>query len=154
MTPELLAGYFQAIANSLPWWVLILGASIGHGYLFIVALNVLYARRLPHELLKYTRKADLLIVAVGPVLFALAIDLFGTRQLVWEAGNWRSYLAGYTVVCWIVGFGVAPVFEICYLLRRSAPQLVSQKSVTIDVARELGYRPCGHGKDARASKLP
>jgi hypothetical protein len=70
MNPETLAAYFQSVADALPAWVLLLGASVGHGYLFIVALNVFYAWPLPHELMKYTRKVDLLIVMSGPLLFA------------------------------------------------------------------------------------
>jgi uncharacterized protein len=154
MNPETLAAYFQSVANSLPWWVLLLGASVGHGYLFIVALNVFYAWPLPHELMKYTRKVDLLIVMSGPMLFAVALDLLNTRQLAWEAGYWRSYLSGYTVICWIVGFCIAPVCEIFYLLRRPAPQLVRETSETVDIAKEIGYAPKGHGKDASMCDLP
>ena len=124
MNPEILAASFQSVADALPWWVLLLGASIGHGYLFIIALNVFYAWPLPHELLKYTRKADMLIIIIGPAFFALALDLFDTQRLAWEAAQWRSCLAGYTVICWIIGFGIAPICEIFYLLRRPAPHLV------------------------------
>jgi uncharacterized protein len=154
MTPETLAAYFQSVADSLPWWVLLLGATIGHGYLFIVALNVFYAWPLPHELMKYTRKLDLLIVMAGPIVFALSLDLFDTQKLSWQPGYWRSYLSGYTVICWIVGFGIAPICEIFYLSRRTAPQLVKDLAETVDVAKELGYAPSGHGKDARMCKLP
>jgi uncharacterized protein len=154
MTPEMLADYLHLVADSLPWWVLLLGASVGHGYLFIIALNVFYAWPLPHELLKYTRKLDLLIIIAGPAVFALSLDLLDTQRLSWQAGYWRSYLSGYTVACWIVGFGIAPVCEIIYLLRRPAPQLVKETAETVDVAKELGYAPRGHGKDARLCRLP
>ena len=43
-------------------------------------LNVFYAWPLPHELLKYTRKIDLLIVLRGPVLFA-SPSIFGHAAL-------------------------------------------------------------------------
>jgi predicted MPP superfamily phosphohydrolase len=154
MNPETLAAYFQSVADALPAWVLLLGASVGHGYLFIVALNVFYAWPLPHELMKYTRKVDLLIVMSGPLLFAVALDLFDTQRLSWQAGHWRAYLSGYAVICWIVGFCIAPVCEIFYLLRQTAPQLVKETTETVDVAKELGYPPCGHGKDAKACSLP
>src|ERR1700722_2807643 len=154
MTPEILAEYFQSVANALPWWVLYLGAIVGHGYLFIVALNVLYAWPLPHGLLKYTRKVDLLFVLFGgPFIFGFALDLFGVRQLDWQGGV-RSYLAAYTVLCWILGFGIAPIIEILYLARRTAPQLVKQTADTVNVAKVLGYAPEGHGKDAKMSRLP
>ena len=74
MNPETVAAYLQSVADSLPWWVLLLGATVGHGYLFIISLNLFYAWPLPHQLLKYTRKIDLLIVMGGPFLFAVALD--------------------------------------------------------------------------------
>ena len=154
MTPEMLAAYFQSIANSLPWWVLLLGACVGHGFLFIVALNVFYAWPLPRQLMKYTRKIDLMIVFLGPLLFAIALDVFDTRQLEWDPAHWRAYLSGYTVACWIVGCGIAPVCEIFYLLRRPPPQLVKETSETIDVKHALGYAPIGHGRDAKLCNLP
>lgn len=154
MNPEMLATYFHAVADSLPWWVLLLGACVGHGYLFIVALNVFYAWPLPHELMKYTRKIDLLIVMAGPLLFALSLDLLDTQQLSWQAEHWRAYLSAYTVICWILGCGVAPVCEIAYLLRRPAPQLVKETAETVDVAKALGYAPSGHGKDTKQCALP
>src|SRR5437660_644687 len=49
MTAELLAAYFRAVAESVPWWLLWVGACVGHGYLFIVALNVFYGWPLPHN---------------------------------------------------------------------------------------------------------
>jgi len=154
MTPQMLAEYFEGVANSIPWWLLVLGASVGHGYLFIVALNVFYARPLPRELMRYTRKIDLMIVALGPLLFCIAVDVLDTQQLVWSLDHWRAYLSAYTVICWIVGCTIAPIFEIFYLLRRPAPQLVKETAVTVDVAKELGYAPTGHGKEARLCNLP
>jgi predicted MPP superfamily phosphohydrolase len=154
MIAGMLFEYFRSLADALPWWVLLLGASIGHGYLLIIALNIFYARPLPHELMKYTRKLDLLIALGGPPFFALALDLLDTQKLLWQTGHWRAYLSSYTVICWIVGSLIAPLCEIFYLMRRQAPQLVQQTAETVDVAQELGYAPSGHGKDALACSLP
>jgi len=154
MIAGMLFEYFRSLADALPWWVLLLGASVGHGYLLIIALNIFYARPLPHELMKYTRKLDLLIALGGPPFFALALDLLDTQKLLWQTGHWRAYLSGYTVICWIVGSLIAPLCEIFYLMRRQAPQLVQQTAETVDVAQELGYAPSGHGKDALACSLP
>jgi len=154
MNPALLAAYFQSIAESIPWWLLLIGASVGHGYMFIIALNVFYAWPWHHEVMKYTRKADLLIVFIGPLIFSFALDVFDTQKLHWSLDHLRGYLAGYAVICWIVGAGIAPICEIFYLLRRTAPQLVKETAQTVDVAKELGYAPAGHGKDARMCKLP
>src|SRR5262245_57481248 len=106
MNPESVAAYFQSIAESIPWWLLLIGASVGHGYMLIIALNVLYAWPLPHGILKYTRKIDLMIAAAGPLVFAAALDVFDTRRLEWSLVSWRGYLSGYTVLCWLMGAGI------------------------------------------------
>src|SRR5579864_5361030 len=108
MTPQALAQYLETVSLSVPPLLLLFGACVGHGFLMIIGLNVLYARRLPHRLLKYTRKIDLLIIFSGPVLFAYALDLFGTQRLSWEPGTLRFFLAPYVVMCWAAGFVVAP----------------------------------------------
>lgn len=154
MLPETLAAYFQSVAHSLPWWLLWVGAWVGHGYLFIVALNVFYGWPLPHKVLKYTRKIDMLIVLSGPILFWYALDLGDSQALTWERISLRYYLASYTVICWIIGVTIAPVCEIFYLARRTAPQLIQETRRTVDVEHEIGYSINGHGKDARLCNLP
>jgi len=154
MNPEMLAAYLQSVADSIPWWLLLLGACVGHGFLFIVALNVFYAWPLPHELMRYTRKVDVFIILCGPMMFATAVDVFDTQRLIWDIGHWRAYLSGYTVLCWIVGCGIAPICEILYLLRQPAPQLVNETAETVDVEKELGYAPCGNTKESVACSLP
>jgi predicted MPP superfamily phosphohydrolase len=154
MSAETLAHFLEFVSQSVPPWLLLIGACVGHGFLMIVGLNVLYAWPLPHAVLKYTRKVDLLIIVAGPVLFAYALDIFDTRQLSWEPGDLRFYLAPYVVFCWVLGFVVAPIAEISYLLRRQAPQVVAERRAVVDVARELGYPPMGRGKDALMCRLP
>ncbi len=154
MNPESLAAFLQSVANAIPWWLLLIGASVGHGYLLIIALNVFYAWPWPRGLMKYTRKIDLMFALAGPILFAAALDVIDSRQLAWDGGPVRTFLSAYTVLCWFIGAGVAPICEIFYLLRRTAPQLVKETSETIDVAKHLGYPPNGHGKDARLCALP
>ena len=45
--------------------------------------------------------------------------------------------------------GVAPIFEIFYLISApTPPQLVKQTAQSVDVAKELGHVAAGHGKDA------
>ncbi|MSU80362.1 MAG: metallophosphoesterase [Gemmataceae bacterium] len=154
MDPTALSACLQTVADALPWWLLLAGASIGHGYLFFVGLNVFYGWPWPRRLLKFTRKIDVLFIAFGPVYFSLILDIFGSRSLTWNAGIVLSFLSTYTVLCWFIGFGVAPFFETLYLLRRPAPQLVKETAIAYDVAKELGYQPIGNGKDAKLSTLP
>jgi uncharacterized protein len=154
MTAEALKQYLEIVSLSIPPLLLLFGACVGHGFLMIVGLNVLYAHPLPHRLLKYTRKVDLLVIFAGPLVFAYALDLFGTQRLSWERDELRFYLSPYVVFCCVVGLTVAPIAEICYLLRRTAPHLIAQRSEIVDVARELGFAPAGKGKDAAACRLP
>ncbi len=154
MSTETLAHVLELLSLSLPSWLVLLAASVGHGFLMIVGLNVLYAWPLPHALLKYTRKVDLLVILAGPVVFAYALDLFDTQTLAWESGGVRFYLTPYVIFCTFVGLVVAPVAELCYLLRRAAPQLVEERGEVVDVAKELGYAPIGRGKDAAMCRLP
>ena len=154
MSAAAVAEYLRSIAEAVPVWVLLLGACVGHGFLWIVSLNVLYAWPLPSQLLKYTRKFDLLMVVAGPLIFGYALDILDTGTLTWEPGSVRFYLAPYTVLCWLLGFIVAPIVEIFYLLRRPAPQLVRESAETVDVAVALRYPPIGKGKDAAMCRLP
>src|ERR1051325_79800 len=101
---EALAQFLESVSASLPVWVLLLGACVGHAFLMIVGLNVLYAWPVPHAVLKYTRKIGLLMVDAGPLLFAYALDLFRTETLPFEPGSVRFYLSPYVVTCWLAGF--------------------------------------------------
>src|SRR5258708_5485858 len=138
MNTEHLVAFFHALSSSLPPWLLWLGACIGLGFLMTTGLNILYAWPLPHGLLKVTRKIDILAILAGPLLFFYAMDLTGNRQLSWDDGSFRSFLAPYVVMSWIAGFFLAPVAQILYWLRRQARQVTGSHVCTIDVAKELG----------------
>jgi hypothetical protein len=154
MTVYDLAAAFRSVLDAVPAPLLWLAAWVGHGYLLMVGLNVLYAHPLPHKLLKVMRKVDLLTIVAGLPLFWYALDLHDTGQLPWEADGPRFLLAPYVVFCGVVGLVVAPTMELRYLLRRPAPQLARQSSAMVDVAGELGYTPAGKGKHARLCGLP
>jgi uncharacterized protein len=145
---------FQALSSALPPWLLWLGACIGHGFLMTTGLNVLYAWPLPHGVLKVTRKIDILVILLGPVLFFFALDLLHGRQLLWEGGTWRIYIAPYVAMCWVAGFCLAPIAQVLYWLRREAPQIACHRVGTVDVARDLGYKPVGRGKLRKLALLP
>jgi len=151
---ESFAYFLESVSLSIPVPLMLLGACVGHGFMMIVGLNVLYAWPLPHRMLKYTRKVDLLIIFAGPVVFAWALDIWDTQQLAWDPHALRSYLAPYTLCCVVVGCLVAPICEVFYLLRRTAPQQTSARGEVHDVTRHLGFAPAGKGKDAAACGLP
>jgi predicted MPP superfamily phosphohydrolase len=149
-----LADALHPLAQPFPLLLLYAAACVGHGFLWIVALNVFYSYPISHHVLKYTRKADILFVLTGPLIFGYALDIFDTARLTWEHGTVRGFLAHYTELCAFLGLVVAPLAEIAYLLRRTAPQLAAEKGEVLDVAKQLGFPPAGHGKDRRLCALP
>ena len=150
MSVEQIVHFFQELSASLPPWLLWLGACIGHGFLMTTGLNVLYAWPLPHSLLKITRKIDLLLIMLGPVLLFLALDVTGSGS----ASALAAILSPYIVFCCIAGFILAPVSQVLYWLRRQATQVTKSTVVTVDVAKELGYKPVGRGKWRNLALLP
>jgi len=93
-------------------------------------------------------------VLLGPVLFVYALDFPMSGRLTWESGSVRFLLAPYVVLAWIAGFVLAPLAQVLYWLRRRAPQIVRSESTVVDVAKELGYRPVGRGKQRSLALLP
>jgi predicted MPP superfamily phosphohydrolase len=49
---------------------------------------------------------------------------------------------------------VTPAAIILYWLRRTPPHLIANHNETIDVAKELGYPPYGHGRKVFQARLP
>ena len=142
------------LSDPVPLWLLWLAAVIGHGFLATTSLNLLYSYPLPRKLLKFTRKIDILIVLAGPFLFAWALQPWGGASLDWDSDSLRRYISPYTVVCCVLGFVVAPLAQILYWLRRTAPNLIREESEIVDVARELGGPPAGRGKYHRVALWP
>jgi len=131
-----------------------IAACAGHTFFMVVGLNVLYAWPLPHSVLRYTRKIDILVILAGPALFAYAMGLFDGQGVSWTAGQRGFLLTPYLVFCWILGIFFVPVALVLYHLRPSPAPLVGRSSEIVDVARELGYPPVGRGKQAPLTRLP
>ena len=143
-----------AIVDAMPPALLFIVACTGHTFFLVTALNVLYGWKLPHVVLRITRKADILFVLGGPVLFWYALGFFDGYGLSWEPGH-RGYLVTpYAIFCVIVGATVTPVAMVLYWLRRTPAHLVSNHDETVDVAKELGYLPFGHGRKVFNGGLP
>jgi uncharacterized protein len=149
-----LADHLQALADWLPTWLLYLGACLGHAFVWTVGLNLLYGKPLPHWVLKFTRKVDILFILSGPLIFWVALDLGNAQQLEWRSPGPRLWLAPYTLIACVFGLIVGPLAQVRYWLRQSAPQQTACTSRIVNVARELGYAPSGGGKHAAACALP
>ncbi len=133
--------------------ILFLAACTGHTFFMVVGLNVLYAWPLPHAVMRYTRKIDVLIILLGPVLFWYALG-FHDGQGISLAGR-RGYLVTpYLALCIFIGLFVAPLAIVRYRCRPVPRALVANHARTVDVARELGFKPVGRSKKAHLARLP
>src|SRR5262249_51523010 len=120
----------------------------------VVGLNVLYAWPLPHSVLRFTRKLDVLVILSGPVLFWFAMGLDNGRGVSWSSGGRGFLLTPYLVFCWLLGFFAFPSAMLLYWLRRQPSALMDTQVRMLDVAKELGYPPVGHSRQAFLSRLP
>jgi uncharacterized protein len=127
-----------------------LGACAGHTALMVGWLNWLYGHHLPRPLLKAARKLNALLILAGPVFFWFVLDL-PWGGAIEQHGN---AVAAYVILCWIIGFVVAPVATLRLRLRRRATALLSNHTSTVNIAAELGYKPAGHGKRRALARLP
>jgi predicted MPP superfamily phosphohydrolase len=148
------AAAMRTLADMLPVWLLYVGACLGHAFLLTIALNVIYGNALPRRVLKVTRKIDILVILGGPLLFLYALDLLGSRQLSWDFGTLRGWLAPYTVICVVAGFVIGPIAQLLYWLRRTPPHQVECRGRVVDVMAALGYAPCGIVRESRKCLWP
>jgi predicted MPP superfamily phosphohydrolase len=132
--------------------LLFLGACLGHAVLMICALNCLYGTALPHKLLSVTRKLDGLVVLAGPVIFWFAFGFHLEEGT--EAARHHPLVYSYFLVCWVLGLGVFPLVTLWRACRRPPAALLRNDTQTVDVAKELGYKPAGTGKYRRLACLP
>src|SRR5579859_4887444 len=128
--PEALSPILQTWPGAL---VFFLAACAGHTFFMVTSLNVLYAWPLPHSVLRFTRKLDVLLILSGPVLFLFAMGLYDGRGVSWDA-NGRGFLfTPYLVFCWVLGFFAFPAAMVLYRLRRVPTALIDTQVRTVDV---------------------
>ena len=131
-----------------------LAACAGHTFFMVTGLNVLYAWPLPHSILRFTRKLDVLIILMGPVVFWFAMGLHDGLGVSWDAAGRGFLLTPYLVFCWALGFFAVPIAMVLYRLRPVPKALTNTQVRMLDVARELGYPPAGHSKQTALTRIP
>lgn len=129
-------------------------AVIGHAYLLTVVLNVVYSRPISKRFLKLYRLATALAIIGGAILFTTAygISVTAVLQQALATGS-NLLLAAYLVVALGMACVVLPLVTIRRWLRRD-PGFVQSATAIIDVAKELGERPIGDGKNAHQARYP
>jgi len=130
-------------------FLLFVGACVGHTALLVFLLSRWYALPLPRKMLSGFRALVALAVVGGPLWLCIAFGLDVVHA--WRSG---PALAAYLSMCWIIGLAVVPGVTILRLLRKRPQALLSNHTHTLDVARELGYKPIGRGKYRHLARLP
>ena len=154
----MLAFLSDALSPFLQSWpgvvVFFLAACAGHTFFMVTGLNILYAWPLPHTVLRFTRKLDVLVILASPVLFCYAMGLDNGQGVNWSSDGRGLLLTPYLVFCWILGFFAFPTAMVLYRLRRVPTALIDTQVRMVDVAKELGYPPAGHSRQAFLTHLP
>lgn len=150
---EPLLDFFNAFVYHIPPFLLWLGATIGHGFFWLVTINVFYSFDVPHKLLEFARKADALLILSGPVLF-LPLITVGVEESILGVGHLRALATPYLVFCFFMGAVAAPIAQVRYWLRQEAPQVSGKTIEVLDLVQVLGSKPRGTGKASRACSLP
>ncbi len=133
---------------------LFLLAVAGHGVLVIASHNRWYGTGLPHKVIDLIQLAHALLLLAGVIAFVRLIGLDFTPLL--RPGQVPQHLlplAAYVYLCWFAVFAFV-VLTVRRLLRGKPAVLESNHTRTVDVAKELGYKPAGGGKRGFLARLP
>jgi predicted MPP superfamily phosphohydrolase len=133
--------------------MLLMAAFLGHTVLMVFTMNWLYGCPFPKRVTKVLRKVYAVLIAVGCAYLAWSLYDFG-----W---NWSRLLAEgepfvrvYSRICWLAGLVLFPLATGYNRLIRNPAVLLSNHSKTVNVVKELGFKPVGLGKRRRLAQLP
>jgi predicted MPP superfamily phosphohydrolase len=128
--------------------------SVGHAALIVAVTNRVHAWPLPKRFLHRFRQGHDLVIVLLPIVFAWLAGLGGER--LFFGGSWHDLpfpLLVYLVVCGAVAASLPGVAVYRRLVATTRLQL-SQRSQVFDIARELGFRPIGHGPYEILTRVP
>jgi predicted MPP superfamily phosphohydrolase len=135
--------------------LLLLAACVGHTFLIMSGMNMLFGLPLHRRLLKVVRRLQPVLVLPAPVLFWFALGFDRGLELKPYPETFGSPVLGaYTSLCWFFAFAVLPVVTFRRISRPRPAALVSNHGRVIDIAGQLGYKPVGHGKHRHLARLP
>jgi predicted MPP superfamily phosphohydrolase len=128
--------------------------SVGHAALIVAITNRVHAWPLPKRLLHRFRQGHDLVIVLLPMVFAWLAGFRGER--LFFGGLWHTLplsLLVYLAVCGAVALSLPAVALHRQLAAKSRAQLACQ-SRTVDIARELGFRPVGRGPYSLLTRVP
>jgi predicted MPP superfamily phosphohydrolase len=135
--------------------LLFAGACLGHLTLMVTSHNWWYGQPLSKKTSDLFHLCHGFLTAVGPVLLWRFVGWDLTR--LFDVGTLplgERAVAAYVAVCWLCAFVLLPLNVLGRFLRRQPAAVVRSESRVLDVTKELGYRPVGHGKQAFLARLP
>lgn len=118
-------------------------AWVGHACICTAALNHLYGRPLPKTILKPFRLLVGVAILAFPLLLVVAPDTSGDPLAL-----------GYALVCLVFGAVVFPAITLRRLVRTRPAAVLSQRTHTLNLGRELGPLAVGDHKWAWMTRLP
>lgn len=129
-------------------------AFIGHAALCVGAFNRAAASKMPCAMVGVLEKAAVAAGGLVPLGFLLWLYLYDVRSvaqfMAWPDG--RAWLL-YQIVCVVAAIKLLPTW-LRSRFRKPIPQLVSNDTVYVNVAKELGHVPVGTTATRLATKLP
>jgi uncharacterized protein len=130
-------------------------ACFGNAYLLMVLVNVVYSQPYHRLVLKLFRALMGLLIFGGPIAF---LYLWGPSPwpIIRAAFDTGTSLLPAIYLLLVLGMAlvVFPVVTVRRALRPTPAAVVSETTVTIDIAKELGEPPYGDGESLQMAKLP
>jgi uncharacterized protein len=129
------------------------GACLGHTVLMVFTMNWLYGCPFPKIVMKPVRPlyAVLIVAGCSGFLWVLWQGDFDWQRVLLES---NPVLATYVLLCWVAAFVFFPATTLFNRWIRNPAVLLSNHTHTVDVSRELGFRPIGLGKRRHIAALP
>lgn len=135
--------------------LLCLGMCVGHTALLVYSINWWYAQPLNHRFLFCLRMLIGLLVLAGWGAFAWAFALRFNLPAEALSNDIGQVTVGiYAIACLLLGLLVVPAITLYRLVRPAPRALASNHTATVDVARELRYKPYGKGRYQLLARLP
>lgn len=128
-------------------------AYVGHAYILMGLLNIVYAQPWHRTLLKTARHLAAILLVAWPVAVGIPsgfrFDRYRGRPEEFNAEYWlKLYL-----FCLMVAGLIFVIATVSRLMRRNPACVVGEGTTTIDIEKELGHRPVGDGKYRRVAAM-
>src|SRR5262249_27445817 len=71
-----------------------------------------------------------------------------------QGSAWKALFDGYVLICTFIGLAAIPLLFLYRWLAGKPVVVASNYTRTVDVAKELGYKPVGRGRNRSLAWLP